>query len=94
MIGKIIIIKTLGVSKLVFSAQNTSIPEGKVSEINSILYKFLWPNKECLKRKTLILPMEEGGLNMVDIESFFNSLQARWINRIVESNENWGIYWK
>ena len=33
--------------------------------------------------------MEEGGLNMVDIESFFNSLQARWINRIVESNENW-----
>ena len=89
MIGKISIIKTLGVSKLVFSAQNTSIPEGKVSEINSILYKFLWPNKERLKRKTLILPMEEGGLNMVDIESFFNSLQARWINRIVESNENW-----
>ena len=89
MIGKISIIKTLSVSKLVFSAQNTSIPEGKVSEINSILFKFLWPNKESLKRKTLILPMEEGGLNMVDIESFFNSLQARWINRIVESNENW-----
>ena len=33
--------------------------------------------------------MEEGGLNMVDIESFFNSLQARWIDRIVESKENW-----
>ena len=74
---------------MVFSAQNTSIPEGKVSEINSILYKFLLPNKERLKRKTLILPLEEVGLNMVDIESFFNSLQARWINRIVESNENW-----
>ena len=89
MIGKISIIKTLGVSKLVFSAQNTYIPEGKVSEINSILFKFLWPNKERLKRKTLILPMEEGGLNMVDIKSFFNSLQARWINIIVESNKNW-----
>ena len=89
MIGKISIIKTLGVSKLVFSAQNTSIPEGKVSEINSILFKSLWPNKKRPKRKTLILPMEEGGLNMVDIESFFNSLQARWINRNVESNEIW-----
>ena len=65
MIGKISIIKTLGVSKLVFSAQNTSIPEGKVSEINSILFKFLWPNKERLKRKTLILPMEEGGLKLI-----------------------------
>ena len=26
---------------------------------------------------------------MVDIESFFNSLQARWVDRIVQSNENW-----
>ena len=89
MIGKISIIKTTGLLKLVFSAQNTSISEEKVSEIYSILFKFLWPNKERLKRKTLILPMKEGGLNMVDIESFFNSLQARWIHRIVESNENW-----
>ena len=62
MIGKISIIKTLGVSKLIFSAQNTSISEEKVYEINIILYKFLWPNKERLKRKTLILPLEEGGL--------------------------------
>ena len=68
MIGKISIIKTLGVSKLVFSAQNTSIHEGKLFEINSILFKFVWQNQERLKRKTLLLPMEKGRLNMVDIE--------------------------
>ena len=33
--------------------------------------------------------MGKGGLNMVDMESFFNSLQARWIDKIVESNENY-----
>ena len=89
MTGKISIIKTLRISKLVFSAQNTSIPEGKVSENNSILFKLLWPNQKRLKRKTLILPMVEGGLNMVDIESFLKSLQTRWLDRFVESNENW-----
>ena len=32
---------------------------------------------------------QNGGLNRVDIESFFNSLQAGWIGRIVNSNQNW-----
>ena len=53
MIRKISIIKTLGVSKLVFSAQNTSIPEGKVSEINSILFKV-----RCTPEKLFSLILE------------------------------------
>ena len=36
--GKITILKTLGLSQLIFSMQNTAMPEGKVELINTKVY--------------------------------------------------------
>ena len=40
--GKITIIKTLALSKLLFVAQNCNIPENMIKEINKMIYLFLW----------------------------------------------------
>ena len=48
--GKITILKTLGLSPLIFSMQNTAMPEGKVELINKIVYSFLWKKQERIKR--------------------------------------------
>ena len=78
MFGKIIVLKTLGLSQLIFSVQNTAIIENKVNEIQTLIYKFLWNNgTERTKRKTLIGKIRAGGLNMTDTHSFFNSLKAK-----------------
>ena len=86
--GSVAIIKALGISKVVFSVQNTSIPSDVPELIEKILYKFIWKNRERVKRKTLIRRIEDGGINMIDVKSFFNALQATWIKRILEYPNN------
>ena len=92
MFGKIIVLKTLGLSQLIFSVQNTAIIENKVNEIQTLISKFLWNNgTERMKRKTLLGKIRAGGLNMTDTHSFFNSLKAKWVARITTSSDKWGI---
>jgi hypothetical protein len=51
-------------------------------EIESKCFKFIWdgkPDKD--KRNTMIGNFEMGGLNMIDIGSYFASLRALWVSR-------------
>ena len=55
LIGKINIVKTLGLSKLIYSASLLSIPKGLAEKINKIIFNFIWDNKPAkIKRKTII----------------------------------------
>ena len=46
-----------------------------IKEINSIIFNYLWLNYpyEQLARKKLIAEKQEGEINMMDIESKFNT---------------------
>lgn len=92
--GKVLILKVLGLSQLIFSVQNTAIPEGKIKEIDQIIYKFLWNHSERLKRKILIGDIQNGGLNMVDTQCFFRAIKAKWIGRIMNNKGKWNIIGK
>ena len=51
-----------------------------LKEINSLLYEFLWDGKgDKIKRTQIINKYDEGGLKMVDIESFSKALKAKWV---------------
>jgi hypothetical protein len=44
-----------------------------------------WDGKpDKVKRNTMIGNFEMGGLNMIDIGSYFASLRASWVSRFVE----------
>ena len=43
--GKVNIVKTLGLSKLIYSASVLVIPEQLINEINSIILNFIWDGK-------------------------------------------------
>ena len=47
--------------------------------------------RDRIRRNTLIAPVSEGGLNMLDIESFFLALKAAWFKRIILNNEDWSF---
>lgn len=53
--GKINIVKTLGLSKLIFNASVLYIPHHYIEQINKITFNFIWDGKPAkIKRKTLI----------------------------------------
>ena len=57
------------------------------------MFNFLWDGKpEKINRKVIIQDYSMGGLKMIEIESYINSLKAKWIKRILD-NENTG-QWK
>ena len=93
LIGKINIVKTLGLSKLIYSASLLPMPKGFAEKINKIIFHFIWDNKPAkIKRKTIIAEKRHGGLKMVDFEMMERSLKIAWAKRIIENcDASWKI---
>ena len=72
-----IILKIFAISQLIFSSQFQVITPKDVRKIEHICYKFLWNGPDRIKRVFLKLGREEGGINGIDIKSFFPSIAVR-----------------
>lgn len=71
-IGRVLIIKSLGISPLVFSASNVNFPKDVIDNVKGRLFKFLWKNKrDKIKRVGLYQDYDKGGLCMVFVECQF-----------------------
>ena len=86
--GKVLIIKSFAISKLILAASLLPIPENCVKEINKILFNFLWGSKDKVKRIKVIKKVKDGGLGMIDVQSLFDSLKSGWVKRIMCANPN------
>ena len=91
--GKITVFKTLAISKIVYLALLTNIPNNTLTEFNEIQNKFLWNNKKCkIKHDTLCNEHKNGGLKNVDINFKVISLKLSWIRRLYDDNHHeWKI---
>ena len=92
--GRLIIIKTFVLSKLIYAL--SSLPTPSKFVLNQIekktMYAFIWDNNpEKVKRDTLIQEYEMGGMKIVDMEKFIQSLKISWIKRILNQNNNSAI---
>jgi len=86
--GKVCIIKSLAISKIVYVATCLCIPENVVKEIDQRIFKFLWGKRDRVKRKSIINSLENGGLSMVDIRSQFSAIKASWACRIMNAPDD------
>ena len=84
--GKVQIIKTFAISKLVLPATLLPIPQNIIKRINKILYRFIWGSNDKIKRTKVIKDIKSGGLGMIDTQCLFESFKARWVNRLMLSN--------
>ena len=73
LIGRIQIVKTFAIPKLMFRASAISISKYLVKEAESIFYHFIWKGKDKVKRNAVISEVENGGLNMLDTESMIRT---------------------
>jgi hypothetical protein len=86
-IGKILIIKSLILPKFTFQASSCTVPERYTKEIEPCCFKFIWKGKpDKINRSVLINTYENGSLNMVDIDSYFNLLKTSWVSRLTNNS--------
>lgn len=92
-IGKIMIIKTLLIPQLTYLGNVMFFNKKQMKELEHIIFSFLWNNKpDKVKRTTMIANYEKGGLNMLDIPSYFKMLKIKWVTFLINAkDENWSI---
>ena len=85
--GRIVVFKSLAISKLIHLALVTEIPTSTINLLTKIQMKFVWKGKNPkIKNSTLCNDYEYGGLKNVDIFSKVVSLQCSWIKRLFDNN--------
>ena len=85
--GKVLIFKTLALSKIIFQAFVTPIPIYVVTELEKIQKSFLWENSTSkIKHDTLCNDYKDGGLKNVDIRKKIISLQCSSIKRLYDDS--------
>ena len=91
LLGKVTVIKSLLLSKLVhiFLALPNP-PKPIVKRIETLFYKFLWNDRsDLVKRGKVIQHYGYDGLQMVDVKSFIKSMKLSWIKRLYWSKHDW-----
>jgi hypothetical protein len=99
MLAKILIIKSYGLSQIIYQMQCLEIPVTYLKEIESIMYNFIWTKAgsvqskhvERIARKNIIKPLNLGGFGMINIHSLDASLKIKQVTRASVSNHPIGL---
>ena len=86
--GRINIVKTLALSKLVFISSVMETPKNFATEVNKIAFDFIWKQKPAkIKRTTFIKKKVDGGLGMKDFVLFDKALKLTWVKRLCSASD-------
>ena len=89
LLGKVLIVKTIGLSKFTYIANVLHIPEKVIQDVNKEIYGFLWNGKtDKVKRSIVIQDYEHGGLKMASFDMCIKSTKIKWIKKYLESDHN------
>ena len=93
-IGKIIIIKTFGISIFTHILNSIGMDEQRITKINQILYRFIWNKSfsktktiEKVKRTVLCNDKKDGGLAMIDISQFQAGFYLKWAEQLLNGKK-------
>ena len=89
-LGKILIVKTFGISQVIFLMQSIVLNENHFVKLNSVLYKFIWNRHfmaakapERIKREIMNKSVKSGGLGMLNIKDLDASLKLKALGRLL-----------
>ena len=91
-VGKIIIIKTFGISLFTHIINSIGINDERIVKINQIIFRFIWGKSmaktkttEKVKRSVICKSKQEGGLNMVDLKHFQEGFYLKWAEQLLNN---------
>ena len=87
--GKITVAKTLLVSQLVYLMTINRIEEKSLANIQSHIMKFVWRGRPPkVAKKTVVMPIERGGLKLPDVMASYRANRIAWIRRLAKLQDN------
>jgi hypothetical protein len=92
MTGKVHIIKSIGMSTILYASNVLVLGEQYLTRITNLNYRFLWSGKRNLVKKEICtLPRNLGGLEMFDLYMAIKAQRIQWLKRILQGdcNEKW-----
>ena len=96
LLEKTTVLKSLEDSKLLYILSPLPTDYRALQELSkSTFFNFLWSgngNKIKIKRRVMIVDYSDGGLKMIDLQSFNKALKSTWLKKYLEP-ENYGK-WK
>jgi len=91
--GKILVLKTFGISQLIYSMQTCKFNSSDLKEIETFIFTFLWTNNlggnrapDRIKRIIMKQDYQMGGLRVPDIKNFDSALKLKQYLRASKSN--------
>ena len=79
LLGKFLIIKTLALPIVSFVALYCYTPDGIVNAVS---------NTAKVKKDTLVGNIDQGGLKMIEVGSYFHALKASWVRHLCNANKD------
>ena len=93
LLGKVLIVKTFGISQLIYLMQSIVLEPCHLKRINATLYKYIWNRHylaakapERIKREIMNTPIKKGGFGMLDVAELDDSLKLRALGRLVSTS--------
>ena len=84
LLGRIQIVKTFAIPKFMFRASAIPIFKELIKNADSIFYNFIWNGKDKVKGNVLTSTVENGGLNMLDIDSMIRKKRVFCLKKYLE----------
>ena len=89
LLGKVLIVRTFGISQLIYIMQSIVLEPCHFKRINATLYKYIWNRHylaakapERIKREIMNTPIKKGGFGMLDVVELDDSLKLRTLGRL------------
>ena len=91
-LGRIQIVKTFLIPIFMYRAGLICVQKDIVTEVNKLLFKFIWKGKDKVKRLSLISDLDKGGLKAPHLESIIKSQRIMCCKKFAENQQsNWKI---
>ena len=91
LLGRVQIVKIFTIPKLMLRASAIPISKELLKNMDSIFYSFIWNGKDKVKRNVLTATLENGGLNMLDIDS---KVRTKHVFCLMKYLEDYPSPWK
>ena len=89
-LGKITVIKTLLLPLLNHLFISIPNPNDQIlTELNKIFFEFLWEGPAKIKQNVVVKQYCEGGIKMINLKAFINSMKLTWLRRMILSDSPW-----
>ena len=95
LVGKIQLLKTFVMSKIMYIISNIEIPDDFVMAVEKLMFKFIWNGPDKIARATMFADYIDGGLKFPKLECMIETQLVKWVQRFyAESDHQWKLFFE